>query len=168
MQGMSRNCPAQLLVVDDGRLSEISSHAGSARRDSVAMFTSKYARIKKIPTELHAVGISIKPSYWYRGSKDLRMAPTAEMLKMSPAEYDAIFLGEILPAIDTRQIFGELGDNAVLLCYESPNVWCHRRPVAEWQERSLSVVIPELGFDRSFSLSFTDTPEKADKSAAAK
>ena len=37
----------------------------------------------------------------------------------------------MLPALDPRQLYEELGDGAVLLCYESPNVWCHRRAVAE-------------------------------------
>ena len=36
---------------------------------------------------------------------------------------------------------------AILLCWEPPGAFCHRRLVAEWLERSLGIVVPELGFE---------------------
>ncbi|MCL6442574.1 MAG: DUF488 domain-containing protein, partial [Alicyclobacillus sp.] len=50
--------------------------------------------------------------------------------------------------------YEELGENAVLLCYEKHNDWCHRRMVADWFEKELGVVVPELGFDRSETLPY--------------
>lgn len=36
------------------------------------------------------------------------------------------------------------GPDVVLLCYEKPGQFCHRRLVAEWFEQELGLVVPEL------------------------
>lgn len=128
------------------------------------MLTSNYARAKQLQAGLVPVSISIKPPYWWRGAHYPPLCPTKEMLRMSRAEYDAQF-DEILSQLDPRQVFAELGENAVLLCYETPNTWCHRRRVAEWLEQSLGIVIPEFSFERAECLPYASLPEKAPKPA---
>ena len=50
----------------------------------------------------------------------------------------------------------------ILLCWESLNVRCHRRLVAEWLEEKLGIVVPELGHERSESIPFNKQPSKWD------
>ena len=71
------------------------------------------------------------------------LAPTRQMLKMGEAEYRAAYQ-EILDRLDPRKVYQELGEDAVLLCWEKPGEFCHRRLVAEWLEEHLGVTIIEL------------------------
>lgn len=131
------------------------------------MWTSNYARAKQIPAGLTPISISIKPPYWWKGRHEPRLCPTNEMLSMIRHDYDARF-EEILSNLDARQLFQELGPDVVLLCYETPNTWCHRRRVAEWFEASLGIQVPELGFDRAECLPYHSLPEKATPKSKAR
>lgn len=133
------------------------------------MMTSNYARIRQIPEGMVPVSISIKPPYWWGKSRRHYppLCPTTAMLKMTPADYDVLY-EQILAKLDPAEVFAELGDNAVLLCFESPNVKCHRRWVAQWLETSLGIVVPELGFDRSVTLPYNESPQKIAKPARKK
>lgn len=124
------------------------------------MMTSNYARLKGIPAGMTPIAISRKPPYWYKGKVELDLAPTAEMLAMSLDDYNVLF-DQILAKLDPREMFDRLGDNAVLLCWESPNVSCHRRRVAEWFEQHLGIVVTEVGFDRSEIVPYAAMPLRA-------
>jgi len=126
------------------------------------MFTSNYARAKQIPAGLTPISISIKPPYWWKGRHCPELCPTVEMLSMTRADYDARF-EEILTKLHPQSLFEQLGENTVLLCFETPNTWCHRRRVAEWFEQNLGIVVPEVGFERSECLPYVALPEKAPK-----
>jgi hypothetical protein len=73
------------------------------------------------------------------------------MLKMERSDYEAIYLGEILAALDPKTVWDELHalvepHEPVLLCWERlqrANEWCHRRMVADWFHRSLGVSVKE-------------------------
>jgi hypothetical protein len=111
---------------------------------------------------MRAVGISQGPPRWYKGEVDKRLAPSWRMLKMGREDYDACFM-QILAQLDPEALYRELkGDTAVLLCWETPNVWCHRRAVAEWFEKALGIEVCELGLKRSESLPYLQMPAKAD------
>lgn len=112
------------------------------------MFTSYFANVKKLPPDLVPVSIARGSPRGFSGRKELRLAPSWAMLKMQKPEYDAAFV-EILAKLDPEEIYQTLGANAVLLCWEKPGDACHRRLVAEWLEKALSVEIPEYGFARS-------------------
>jgi uncharacterized protein (DUF488 family) len=64
------------------------------------------------------------------------------MLKMTNGEYRAAYQ-EILDRLDPRKVYQELGEDAILLCFEKAGEFCHRRLVAEWLERELGVEVPE-------------------------
>jgi len=115
------------------------------------MFTSYFANLKKIAaehTDLEPVAISVGIPKWFKGRRELRLAPTWAMLKMSSEDYDRHF-ATILAGLDPAQLAHDLGDRAVLLCWERPGEPCHRRDVAEWLEQALAIVVPELGIDRA-------------------
>lgn len=117
------------------------------------MYTSYYTNIRNIPANLRPVAISRSVPKWFNGSADQRLAPTWAMLHMSREEYDYEFR-KILKRLNPRKIYEDLGDNAVLLCYERPNEWCHRRLVAEWFEEHLGIVVPEWGLPREKTLPY--------------
>lgn len=131
------------------------------------MFTSNYARSKSLPAGLTPVSISIKPPYWWKGRHYPALCPTKEMLSMRREDYDRLF-DEILSNLNARQVFEELGSAVVLLCYETPNTWCHRRRVAEWLELSLGIIVPEFGLERSDCLPYHSLTEKAPKTKPAR
>jgi uncharacterized protein (DUF488 family) len=41
-------------------------------------------------------------------------------------------------------VFNELGEDAILLCWESPEKFCHRHLVADWLSKKLDIKITEL------------------------
>lgn len=130
-------------------------------------YTSHYGNVKNIPAHLKPVGISQRVPKTYTGAVDKRLAPSWKMLKMSRADYDQHFAA-ILNKLDPAAVYEALGENAVLLCWETPGIWCHRRLVAEWFEAHLGVVIPELGFDRKDCPAYDVLPAKATAKAAPK
>jgi hypothetical protein len=111
------------------------------------MFTSYFANVKKLPPDLVPVSIARGSPRGFTGKKELRLAPTWGMLKLTKPEYDAAF-AQILAKLDPVEIYQTLCENAVLLCWEKPGQACHRRLVAEWLETVLGFEISEHGFDR--------------------
>jgi hypothetical protein len=121
------------------------------------MFTSCYKRIKQIQPPLEPVCISVGRPPWYTGRCEPRLYPTRDMLKLDPASYDQAY-NLVLAQLDPAQIYHALGANAVLLCWEPPNIRCHRRLVAEWFERALGVEVAEFGFTRSECPAYAAAP----------
>ena len=79
-----------------------------------------------------------------------------------PALFDREYRKQ-LDALDAKQVAEDLGPDAILLCWESFNVRCHRRLVAEWLEEKLGIVVTELDHERAESLPFTEQPSKWDE-----
>lgn len=50
----------------------------------------------------------------------------------------------VLDHLDAEQVYRELGDNAILCCYERKGEFCHRRLVAAWFQKELKIDVPEL------------------------
>jgi len=90
------------------------------------------------------------------------LAPPRWLLKAKdPAMFDREYRKQ-LDALDAKQVAKELGPDAILLCWESFNVRCHRRLVAAWLEEKFGIVVPELGHDRTESVPFSEQPSKWD------
>jgi hypothetical protein len=49
-----------------------------------------------------------------------------------------------LSRLDAAQVVQEVGPDAILLCWEAPGEFCHRRIAAEWLETELGIFVPEL------------------------
>lgn len=104
--------------------------------------------------------------WWYKGKTFDALAPSRAMLTMSEADFDTAYRAT-LAKLDLKEIYEQLGEGTVLLCWEAFNVRCHRRLVAEAFERALGVVIPEVGHDRSECLPYADQ-QRANKAAKSR
>src|SRR6266516_2234438 len=104
--------------------------------------TSNFAKNAKHPD---AVAISQGVPRFYRGKRYMPLAPPRSLLKAKDPE---LFDREYRKQLD--------GPDAILLCWESFNVRCHRRLVAEWLEEKLGIVVPELGQRRGESIPFSE------------
>lgn len=51
------------------------------------------------------------------------------------------YFNEILANLNAREIYDELGDNALLLCFEKD--FCHRHFIAEWFYNELGINVEE-------------------------
>lgn len=125
------------------------------------LFTSCFrnlATIKATPG-LVPVAISVGVPSWFKGPREVRLAPTWAMLKMGAEDYQRHFEA-ILAKLDPAEVAASLPDGAVLLCWEAPGVRCHRRRVAEWIEEALGIKVPELGHARKGFPAYRDLPLK--------
>jgi uncharacterized protein (DUF488 family) len=59
------------------------------------------------------------------------------------AAYAIEYLRDVLDKLDPAKVVEELGFDAVLLCWEAPGRFCHRRLVAAWLEEALGIEVPE-------------------------
>jgi hypothetical protein len=110
------------------------------------MTTSSYARDGRRP---NAVAISRGVPDWFRRRRYPQLAPSRELIAIQNAAlFAARYRREVLAKLDPKAVFRELGDSAVLLCYEKPGEFCHRRLVAEWLEERLGIQVPEQMFSR--------------------
>lgn len=125
--------------------------------------TSNFARSGK---NKNAVAISIGvPRGWY-GKRYIDLAPPRTMLNASKEEFDSFFYNK-LSNMDAGKTYEEIinlfGEDAILLCWESPNIRCHRRIVAEWFETKLGIVVPEFGFERFMIKPYAQMLRKGEK-----
>lgn len=108
------------------------------------MFTSSFKISGRDP---NAVAISRGVPKWYTGKRCLDLAPATWKLVREKDEgiFRAAFL-EQLEQLDAASVVSSLGDDAILLCWEAPGKFCHRRVVAEWIEQETGLLVPELRF----------------------
>ena len=52
----------------------------------------------------------------------------------------------VLSKLDPNKVVEELGENAVMLCYEKPGDFCHRHLIAEWLMKNTGVTVEEVQF----------------------
>jgi uncharacterized protein (DUF488 family) len=64
--------------------------------------------------------------------------------KIDEIQYASLYF-ELLESrkLDPHKIVEELGEDAVLLCYEKPGDFCHRRLVAAWIKEGTGIDVPE-------------------------
>ena len=92
-----------------------------------------------------AVAISRSVPKWYTGERYISLAPASWALvrEKDEAVFRARFLQQ-LEQLDAAFVVSSLDQDAILLCWEAPGEFCHRRVVAEWLERETGLVVPEL------------------------
>lgn len=111
-----------------------------------ALYTSCFGRMKRIPLTHEPIAISAARPRFFKGRVMSCLAPTYSMIKLPEKEYGPLF-AKILSRLDPERVMEEIGGKAVLLCWEKPGDYCHRRLVAKWLENALGIVVPELGFE---------------------
>ena len=111
------------------------------------IYTSNYRIAGRHPD---AVATSQGIPRWFRGRVYKALAPHRWMIKIGAngdpkevARFRALYYEKILAPLDVRQVLADLGETAILLCWEAPDSYCHRRLVAEWIERETGIVVPE-------------------------
>lgn len=103
-----------------------------------------------------AVRISVGAPRWIRRRLPamLQLAPTRSMLSMPRQQYDGLMaakLASLDPAETWRQAHRLVEPHEpILLCFEAPGVWCHRRMVAEWFEGAGFGRVRELGHEDGY------------------
>jgi len=103
------------------------------------LWTGYYAKHGSKP---NAVAISVGVPVWFGGREYPALAPEREWLDLPPAEYTPLYEGR-LAALDAAQVVEDLGDGAIMLCWERPHQFCHRRLVADWIETETGIIVPE-------------------------
>jgi hypothetical protein len=110
------------------------------------MLTSYFAKSAKHP---NAVSIAGKCPPWYRGREYKKLAPKYSFFKKYMEDGDQIYYTEqyysqILNRLNPQKVLEELGAHAILLCYETPEKFCHRHLVTQWFKDELGIIIPEI------------------------
>lgn len=112
------------------------------------IYTSCYSLHGSNP---NAFAISCSIPDWFDKSRHLKfLAPTWEMVDgykkglISKEEYADRYIRLLMGReIDPMGIAHNFPDGMILLCYEQPGKFCHRRVLADWVERETGVIIPE-------------------------
>ena len=103
--------------------------------------TSYYQKSGSLP---NAVGISQGVPKWYTGALYKKLAPPWEIVKIeNEATFRRLYYEMVLSHLNPVHVADEL-EGKVLLCWELPGQFCHRRLVAEWLEKNLLIEVPEL------------------------
>jgi hypothetical protein len=64
---------------------------------------------------------------------------------MDEATFIPLYRTQVLDKLDPHKIIKDLGgDNFIMLCWEDPGVFCHRRVVAAWMQKHTGVLVKEL------------------------
>lgn len=93
-----------------------------------------------------AVAISLRlPKGWGKRPVLSALAPLPYMLKLPRLQYIGEYYSRILAKRSPEQI-ADLLRGRVMCCYEKPNVFCHRRIVAEWLKEKTGEEVLEWGF----------------------
>jgi len=100
-------------------------------------------------THPNAVSIALSSPDYYHGRKYRKLAPPNWLLNLYKRNHNkSIYIDhyqlEILGKLDPREVYAELGEMAVLLCWEKPKSFCHRHLVAKWFKENLGLEVTEL------------------------
>lgn len=110
------------------------------------MKTSNYSKSGNDP---NAVSIAAKAPEWYNGREYKKLAPKYWFFKKYKEDGDQDFYvvqyyNEVLKHLDPKEVYKELGENAIILCWESADKFCHRHIVSAWLEHEIDINIDEV------------------------
>lgn len=113
------------------------------------VFTSYFAKLKNIPNNIVPISIVIKRPELYDEIEYKKLAPKWLFLKewkknQDNEYYIKHFKKEVLDVLDPKKVVEELqklsnNKGVVLVCYESPEKFCHRHIVAKWLNDNLNL-----------------------------
>jgi len=126
------------------------------------IFTSNF----KIAGHLHqAVAISLGVPRGWRGARCPVLAPPRPLIKiMDAATFIPLYRAQVLDRLDPHKIIQDLGgDDFIMLCWEAPGEFCHRRVVAVWMEKATGVRIEEFDQKRKAHAEWLRRKQKLQK-----
>lgn len=106
--------------------------------------TSYFGKLKKLPQNYVPVAICGKMVFPYTGLRYTKLAPKIGFFSEWKKNHDndyyiKHFNVEVLSSLDKdtvrreiEEMVGKAAEAAVLMCYETPDKFCHRHLVAEW------------------------------------
>lgn len=125
------------------------------------IYTSYFAKLKKLPENYIPISIAAKSPTGYTGIKYTRLAPTYNILiqykkdgneeiytrRYNTEILDKVKLVDVLKNIwniiptDQKKLFKEdfwkdSDMHVVLVCYEKPESFCHRHLIADWFKKN--------------------------------
>ena len=114
------------------------------------MNTSYFSKIKysqNLFDRLVCIASSAPPGFTGRFYKPL--APPWELIKAykmngDEQRYTGAYNHMVLKDLDPQQVYNDLGEDAILLCWEGKNKFCHRHLVSKWFEKELGIIVTEL------------------------
>lgn len=115
------------------------------------IYTGYYANMKKMPeNERYAlVSISRGNPSWMPDLLDvIELKPSWEMVELAKShDYERYvqMYQEKLSRVRLQDILNQIPDESILLCYESPDKFCHRHMVRNWLN-SYGILCRELTF----------------------
>jgi uncharacterized protein (DUF488 family) len=110
------------------------------------MNTSYFVKSANHP---NAVSIARVTPKWFKGREYKKLAPPWRLVEKYKNDgdwdyYKEYFYKEVLVSLDPQQVYEELGEDAVIECYEGKGKNCHRFLVAEWFKNELEIEVKEL------------------------
>ena len=96
----------------------------------------------------NGIAICIYPPLDWTGDRFYSLNPDRETFfakkadQIDEAQYEKQYRERVLSKLDPQKTYDALRDK-VLLCWEDPGLFCHRRIVAEWLQENLGVEVPE-------------------------
>lgn len=108
------------------------------------LWTSNFA---KASGNRRAVSIAVGAPKWFDGKQYSKLFPPWWLVKSkdeySTEEWERHYYKDVLSKLDPVKVAAELGEGAVMLCWEKPEDFCHRHIVARWMT-SAGVKVEEL------------------------
>ena len=110
------------------------------------MKTSYFSKSGNLP---NAISIARGSPTWFNGNIYLPLAPSWDLIRTykqnkNEQKYVERYEQEVLKQLDPIKVYNELGQNAILLCWEKSKDFCHRHLVAKWFQDNLKIEITEL------------------------
>ena len=111
------------------------------------IYTSYFAKLKRLPDNIVPVSICAKPPAYYRGIQYKKLAPRYSFFSAWKETHDneyytACFKDQVLDHLTAAIVIDEInkllknhglvGRDIALICYEKPQDFCHRHLVADW------------------------------------
>lgn len=104
----------------------------------MAVFTGYFAQLKKYQAAgLTPISIARITPEWFTGRDLKELAPSSDLLRRykSGKVSEDIYKTEYFHHLDQvkwKKVLKDLKENTILLCYEKPEAFCHRRLLSEY------------------------------------
>jgi len=107
------------------------------------IFTSNFRIAGHLP---QAVAISRGLPKGWGGKTYKPLAPPWSLVRINdPEQFIKLYRAQVLDKLDPQQVLQDLGgDDFLILCWEGPGEFCHRRVVAAWLMKELGIIIDEF------------------------
>lgn len=109
------------------------------------IYTSYFAKLRKLPENIIPISICGKAPDWYKGLQYKKLAPKYDFFMEWKKNHDndcyiKCFKEQVTDKLEVNNVIDELGflvgydqtKDICLICYEKPTDFCHRHLVAKW------------------------------------